>query len=223
LNYLLQSWFGLARVWYNEVAYSLRGLRITVRSAEIARGSSEYVELIADVFVETVRRAMAGAMCCESEHEEITPALMQCLQHVYLHGSSPVREIAAGLEISLSAVSQLVDRLVKRGLATRRENEEDRRLIEVDITDAGQELVRGMRERRSKWFESVVGSMDEESRSALLEGMERFLRIALAHEKNIDHACAKCGIQHAPFCVINEVKAERNHSERGGHTEDEET
>lgn len=186
---------------------------IAVESAEITRGSSEYVELIADVFVETVRRAMAGAMCCEFGNEEITPALMQCLQYLYLRGTSSVREIAGGLEISLSAASQLVDRLAKRGLVTRRENEEDRRLMEVDLTQDGQEVVRGMRERRSKWFASIVGSMDSVGRNALLEGLESFLKIALAHEKNIDRACTKCGIQHAPFCIINEMKTERTHTE----------
>jgi DNA-binding MarR family transcriptional regulator len=180
-----------------------------VRRLGTTRDSPEYAEMIADVFVEAVRKATTAAMCCEHCQEEITPSLMQCMQYVYLRGASPMREIAAGLEVSLSAVSQLVDRLVKKGLMTRQENELDRRLAQVGLTESGESLVRQMRERRLEWFESIAGAMPQEKRKAFLEGIESFLRIALARESNIDRACAKCGVQHTPHCVISEVKAER--------------
>ena len=196
-------------MWYNEVAYSLRGLRILVERPREQKDSPEYAEMIADVFVEAVRRATTAAMCCEYAEEEITPSLMQCLQYVYLRGPSPVRQIAAGLEVSLSAVSQLVDRLARKGLATRRENESARRLTEVNLTGSGDLLVRQMRERRLEWFESIAGAMPDDKRRAFLEGIESFLRVALAREANIDRACVKCGMEHTPSCVISEVKAER--------------
>ena len=128
---------------------------------EIARDSTEYVEIIAEVFVEAVRKATRSSMGCECGGEEITPALIECLQYVFLHGAPSIREIANGLEISLSAASQLVERLVKKELVTRREDEADRRLTKVELTDAGREVVRQMRDRRSKWFESIVSAMPE--------------------------------------------------------------
>jgi len=185
-----------------------------VERSQPARDSAEYAETVAEVFVETVRKASSAAMCCEHEHEEITPSLMECLQYVYLHGSSPVREIAAGLEVSVSAASQLVDRLVRRGLATRRENAEDRRLTSVELSDTGVEAVRQMRERRLRWFESVLGAMPRSRRSALLDGLESFLRVALASEENIDHACVRCGLEHVQFCVVNRIKSERSEVKR---------
>ncbi len=124
-----------------------------------------------------------------------------------------MREIAAGLEVSLSAVSQLVERLVRKGLMTRRENELDRRLAQVGLTESGESLVRQMRERRAEWFESIAGAMPDEKRRALLDGLESFMRIALAREANIDHACVKCGMEHTPSCVINEVKTGRSEKE----------
>ncbi len=180
-----------------------------MQELETTRESPEYAEMIADVFVEAVRKATAAAMCCEHGEEEITPSLMQCMQYVFLRGPSPMREIAAGLEVSLSAVSQLVDRLVRKGLMTRQENQLDRRLAQVGLTPSGESLVRQMRERRSEWFESIAGAMPDEKRQAFLEGIEGFLRIALAREGNIDRACVRCGMEHTPLCVISEVKAER--------------
>lgn len=179
-----------------------------------ARESAEYAELVAEVFVETVRKAATKAMHCECGDEEITPALMECLQYSYLHGASPIREIACGLEVTVSAASQLVDRLVRKGLATRSENENDRRQIDVELTPAGAELVRQMRERRLQWFERIVGEMPESRRSSFLDGLESFLKVALAGEQNLDRACTRCAITHAPFCVVNKLKAERSGVER---------
>lgn len=177
---------------------------------QLSRDSIEYAEIVAEVFVETVRKYASEAMCCEHENEEITRSLMECLQYVYLHGPSPIRQIAGGLEMTLSAASQLVDRLVKKELVTRRENETDRRLIAVELTPAGHDIVKQMRKRRSDWFESVLGVMNEDKRKALLESLEGFLSIALANDDNIDHACVRCGMEHVSFCVIHKVKNERS-------------
>lgn len=182
---------------------------IAVEHMRIARNSAEYAEILAEVFAETVQKAASDAMCSEGGKNDITPSLMECLQYVYLHGPSPIREIACGLEMSLSAGSQLVDRLVKKDLVTRRESETDRRLATIEVTASGREVVRQMRERRSKWFEAVVSGMPESRRKSFLDGLESFLGIALANEENVERACVRCGMEHVSFCVINKIKGAR--------------
>ncbi|MCE5314309.1 MAG: MarR family transcriptional regulator [Armatimonadota bacterium] len=182
---------------------------MAVEHSEIVRDSADYAEILAEVFVETVQRYTADAMHCDYCGEEITRSLMECLQYVYLHGASPVREIACGLQVSVSAGSQLVDRLVKKGLVTRSENQADRRLTHVELTDSGRQIVEKMRESRSKWFESIMKNMPEEMRLAFLEGLEGFLKVSLADTENIDRACVKCGMEHVSFCVINKLKSKR--------------
>ncbi len=176
---------------------------------EIARDSAEYAEVIAEVFVETVEKSAKAVRHRDRAREEITPALGECLQYIYLHGAAPVREIAWGLEISVSAASQLVDRLVKKALATRRENESDRRLAVVDPTDAGRSIVKRMRRLTSEWFASVVEAMPKQERQAFMEGIEGFLSVALANQDNIDWACTRCG-ENASFCVVRKIKQERD-------------
>lgn len=174
----------------------------------LSRDSAEYAEIVAEVFAETMREC-AGRLICGSSDADVTPALMECLQYVYLHGASSVREIASGLEISLSAASQLVDRLVKKGLATRSENEQDRRLTSVDLTARGCEAVREMRRRKSEWFETIINAMPHSQRRAFREGLESFLKVALSGEDNVDRACMRCGREHVTFCVVNKVKNKR--------------
>lgn len=170
--------------------------------------SAEYAEVVAEVFIETVRKS-SGRLTCPDNNADLTPALMECLQYVYLHGAAPIRQIAGGLEISLSAASQLVDRLVRKGMVTRGENEQDRRLTKVDLTDAGREAVRQMRQRKSEWFDGILEAMPHSQRRAFREGLEHFLKIALSGEDNVDRACVRCGMEHAAFCVVNKVKSKR--------------
>ncbi len=179
-----------------------------VEGEHVSRDSAEYAEILAEIFVETMRKS-AGRLMCPDADAEITPALMECLQYVYLHGASPIREIAGGLEVSLSAASQLVDRLVKKGLATRRDDEQDRRLTSIDLTEPGREAVKQMRRRKSEWFDAIIGEMPSSQRRAFRDGLESFLKIALSDEDNVDHACVRCGMEHVAFCVVNKVKNKR--------------
>lgn len=183
---------------------------------DVSRDSAEYAETLAEVFVEMMQKAGSKSALCEDD-PEITPALMECLQYVYLHGASPIRQIADGLEISLSAASQLVDRLVRKSLVTRRENEQDRRLSDVELTREGESHVVAMRQRKSQWFDDILRGIPASHRKGFREGLESFLGVALASEENVDRACVKCGIEHAAFCVVNKVKSKRlaDHLESG--------
>ncbi len=179
---------------------------MTVERQDTPRDSAQYAEMLAEVFMEIVRKSVTASCACDPE---MTPALTECLQYVYLHGASPIRQIASGLEISLSAASQLVDRLVKKEMVTRRDNEDDRRLASVELTKRGEEHVQLTRRKRTEWFEAILEAMPLSQRKAFREGLEGFLRIALASEGGVDRACVWCGIQHTASCVVNKVKSER--------------
>jgi len=169
----------------------------------VSRDSAEYAEILAEIFIETMSKSAGKLTCPDSD---VTPALMECLQYVYLHGASSVRDIAGGLEITLSAASQLVNRLVRKGLVTRSENEQDRRLTSIDLTEPGRDAVRQMRRRKSEWFDAIIEEMPQSQRRAFREGLESFLKIALSDQDNVDRACVRCGMEHVAFCVVNKVK-----------------
>jgi len=168
--------------------------------------SSEYAEILADLFVEAVQKSEEKGIADESP--VLTPSLLACLELVCVSGSCSVRHVASGLDISLSAASQLVDRLVKKNLATRRENELDRRAIEVELSQAGMETVKRIRNRRSHWFASVARRMSAEKRAAFVEGMEEFLLHAVEGSTDVNKACAMCGRKHVAFCVVNKIRGE---------------
>lgn len=182
------------------------------RKEDISRESAEYAEILAEVFAESLAKSADRALCSDKVHNDITASLMECLQYVYLHGPSPIREIANGLEVSLSAASQLVDRLVRKNLVVRRENESDRRLTSIELTETGRVAAQDVRRSKSDWFRSILSAMPDCEREAFRDGLEGFLKIALAHDEKVERACVRCGMEHVPFCVVNRVKSERDGS-----------
>jgi DNA-binding MarR family transcriptional regulator len=166
----------------------------------LPKDSPEYAKILSEVFAEVIRRSPLGSSASD---EEITPSLLQALEYVYLHGPSPVRKIAEGLSISVSAASQLVDRLVRKGLTTRGEMANDRRQAAVDLTEHGRSLICEARQEKTDWIESILTGMSVEQRQALVASLEDFIRLALSSEDDIESACVRCGIEHLAFCILN--------------------
>lgn len=172
-------------------------------SNTIERNSVEYVELLAEVFAEIIQKGSESKVVAKTADAEVTPALMQCLQFLFLHGASSVRKISEGLSISVPGGSQLVDRLVQRSLVTRQETERDRRQTSVELTPVGLDLVRKARAERGGWFRDLCDKLPEKRRKALVDSLEDFIFVALTTEQDVDKACVKCGIEHLAFCVLN--------------------
>lgn len=169
----------------------------------VPRDSVDYLEILLEVFAEIVRRTTTG----QENHAvgDITPSLVQCLQYIYLHGPSPIHRIATGMSMTLPGASQLVERLVQKRLVSRVHNPEDRRLARVELTDEGKAVVIEARSARSARLREVLDKMPAGQREALVNSLEKFIRLALESSGQVDEACARCGIDHLAFCVVNQA------------------
>jgi DNA-binding MarR family transcriptional regulator len=80
-----------------------------------------------------------------------------------LRGSHPAGlpsgEIANRMIARDPDITRLVDRLEKRGLVARTRNQQDRRVVEVHITDKGQELLRSLDEHVNRFPRSMLGHL----------------------------------------------------------------
>jgi len=90
---------------------------------------------------------------------------------VYRKGPLPMSELAAEMGISKQQLTPLVDRLIKDGLVTRNEDEHDRRIKRVEMTEEGRQAFRnlGAELRRSLGERLKVIPEDQ------LEELERML------------------------------------------------
>ncbi|TML06519.1 MAG: MarR family transcriptional regulator [Actinobacteria bacterium] len=92
-----------------------------------------------------------------------------------------VKELSERLGLSLPATSRTVDGLLRRGLLSRHEDLEDRRIKRVRLTDAGREMVQRMVTTRLQGLESYAVTLSDDQRAALMAAL-----VELPHKK--DHA-----------------------------------
>lgn len=168
----------------------------------LPKESMEYVNILSKVFSELVANAPGRKEY--SGNCEVTPSLVECLQYVLQNGTSSIGQIADGLSISVPAASQLVDRLVQKRLATREYSEEDRRLAQIMLTDAGKDVVRENIDARETWLSGILARMDDDQKSDLVRSLEEFIRVAVEKDGNIQDLCLHCGIDHLAFCVVGQ-------------------
>lgn len=91
-----------------------------------------------------------------------------------------VIELAARLNISKSAVSRTVDDLVNKGYLDRTPNPNDRRYVDIQLTQKGQKTFQEIEQSSRSYFETILESIPENKREATLEGIQTF-SAALSH------------------------------------------
>jgi DNA-binding MarR family transcriptional regulator len=90
-------------------------------------------------------------------------------------GETSIKHVAASLGVSLPSASRAVDGLVKKRLATRVEDSEDRRLRRVSLTAAGEGLVDEILAARLEGLERFVSELDPAERRKLDAALELLL------------------------------------------------
>lgn len=164
---------------------------------------TELTQLISELFGELVAKKMTRDLLEELTGPEVTPPLFHAMLYVYRHPDCSIRRLSQGLAVTLPAGSQLVERLVKKGLAGRTEGERDRRLSQIKLTDRGAALVEQVRSARSLRLSSILGKMDPGRRTAFSEGLQEFISWALQDMGSARSLCLHCGTEHNPCCVVN--------------------
>lgn len=124
------------------------------------------------------RRLMVDRKCADDTNLEISREEIRAL--VLLDSGERVKmtNLADLLGVPLSTATHTVDRLVSKGLVERNRSEEDRRVVEVEMSEYGRKLQETFRDRRKvvarSWLEPLSGS----ERELFLELMAKITRHA---------------------------------------------
>ncbi|KNB53819.1 MarR family winged helix-turn-helix transcriptional regulator [Streptomyces caatingaensis] len=98
----------------------------------------------------------------------ITPAQSRLLRSV-AHCEAPPRmaDLAERLEVVPRAVTTLVDALEANGAVRRVPDPANRRVIRIELTDRGREILRALREARRAAVEEILSPLTAEQREML--------------------------------------------------------
>jgi DNA-binding MarR family transcriptional regulator len=86
-----------------------------------------------------------------------------------------LKEAAELVHVSLPAASRMVDDLVRRGFALRREDEDDRRMKRVRLSDGGRTVIRRLNAARLSGLEHFVTSLTTPERRSLSAALSQLL------------------------------------------------
>ena len=93
------------------------------------------------------------------------------LRHIR-KGSKSISELADARRISRPAISQAVEMLVERGLISRQQSTQDRRWVDLELTQSGNDILNTIFKKNSDWMEEKLAILDLEELQCLLSGLE---------------------------------------------------
>ena len=172
-------------------------------AAQASPNGTVYLDKLAQLFSRVIADGVTGRALASGAARGLTWAQFDGLRYLGRHSDSSVGDIAGGLGISYPAASRLVKRLEKRGLARRRAADDDKRVVQVALTELGAQLERGTRARRLGLLDRLFDNLSDSRRRALVTDLERFLAAALADRRLCASVCLRCGTDHDPGCVVN--------------------
>jgi MarR family transcriptional regulator, organic hydroperoxide resistance regulator len=122
--------------------------------------------------VERIRTVLVTHLAPRWLELNLTMAQVHVLHAVRRLGRASGRQLAAELGVSPAAVVPVCDRLAQQGWIERVRDEHDRRILWLQLTPSGLELVDGFAGSGKARLTSALRKMAEEDRASLVRSLE---------------------------------------------------
>ncbi len=100
---------------------------------------------------------------------DLTPAQYGILNYLWENTVATPKELAQMLQVENSTMSGILDRLQKKGLIERHTDENDRRSVQVKMTDEGNLLKAAVLDTVAQLNSEVLDVIDEDKREIFLD------------------------------------------------------
>lgn len=108
-----------------------------------------------------------------SKETGLTSPQLLVLQAIKAHENVMVKEIAETINLSSATITSILDRLEKRELVVRKRSEVDKRKVGINLTTAGEEIVKDSPTPLQEHFIKSFESMQEWEQSQMVATMQR--------------------------------------------------
>jgi len=132
--------------------------------------------------IPVLMKGFARHQVSEFYRSQIT--LPQFLVLNFLGSSSEykMKDLAHFMKVTTAAMTGIVDRLVRNGYVRRLDDSRDRRIIRVELTLKGRELLHRVKEQRRRLVIRIFGKLSEKDRQDYLRILKQ-IRNVLAEEE----------------------------------------
>lgn len=138
--------------------------------ADDAAATEADADALEGAIIQLMRFLKRGAP--ETPLAELPMAQVRGLMIVRRHEGLKMQELASKMDTTLPATSQIVDRLVKRGLVQRRDDPADRRVVRLHLQDAAREITGVLHAaRRARLTQAITLLKHEGNFAKTVEGV----------------------------------------------------
>jgi DNA-binding MarR family transcriptional regulator len=128
---------------------------------------------------------LIDAVAAEGPHVELSCQELTLVEHLGDSGPRMMRELAEFLLLAVNSVTSIVDKLEAKGIVRRRRSEEDRRVVRVELTDAGHEAYRAALEDKMRLLRSMLRALTEDEQEIFLVLFRKIARAGRSQVQKI--------------------------------------
>lgn len=143
------------------------------------RKAADMREMVQDIMkqFQTVNAAAANG-----PHAELNMQELRVVEHLGEHGPRMMRELSVHLTVAVNSVTSIVDGLERKSLVRRQRSEEDRRIVHVELTDAGRVVCQDLDNMHRRLFRSMLGALTVDEQEIFLVLLRKIARASRAFQ-----------------------------------------
>lgn len=142
----------------------------------MAKNSTSDLEYHIGFWLRFVSNHVSGTFRERIAHYDVTVAEWVALRSIYTQAPCSLSDVANKIGIDPGATSRLVERLIRKKLATRKVLPTDRRAITLDLTAAGKALVPKLAKEADENDDFFFRGLSKEDREHLLRIMKNLVK-----------------------------------------------
>jgi len=140
--------------------------------------SQEEAQRLLELLRQTVSMIYRPLLWRKAEKLELTRSQALVLYYIEQHPGCYMGEVAKVLDVSVSAITQVVDRLEQKEYVSRGADPSDRRIYTLELTSGGKTRVAELRVLQIESLEEVLGRMAARDRKYVIKGLETLVEAA---------------------------------------------
>ncbi len=137
---------------------------------------------------------------------DTTSSQTDALQFIERHSGCSTTMLAEGLRISIPSATRLVDRLVKKNALERKEYAEDRRQLELYLTEIGMNIMTEVKKARYDRVQKALNTMIPTEREIFIKLLEKFVQGTMCDINTLENICLHCGTEHDEECIVDTMR-----------------
>lgn len=128
-------------------------------------------ELLVDIFndILTIEQKTLN----EGEFKDLSITELHTIEAIGMYEARSMSEVAADLKITVGTLTTAINNLVKKGYVERKKNEEDRRVVLVQLTKRGKLAYRVHEKFHKDMIKATIQGMTEAEENVLVEALEK--------------------------------------------------